>query len=206
MSVKKEKDVSFSSRASKYDSGFEGKASQKFYNLLLREVKLQHGEAVLDVGCGTGALLKRLSDVCDINCYGIDAETNMIREAQAKNLNVKFDVSPCDKTPFPDNTFDVVIACMAYHHFDNKNGFIKETARILKPNGLVNIADPRFPWLVRKMINGVLKLFRINGVFYTSKEIENQFLAAGFMGEGFAADGYAQVITLKKTMHEINRS
>jgi ubiquinone/menaquinone biosynthesis C-methylase UbiE len=198
MSVKKEKDISFSNRASKYDDGVEGKASRKFYNLLLRKVELHPDMTLLDIGCGTGALLKKLSDTCEINCYGIDVEENMIREAKVKNINMKFDIARCDNIPFPDNTFDVVTTCMAYHHFDNKKGFAKEAARVLKTGGILYIADPRFPWLVRKLLNGVLKLFRIVGEFYTAKEIENQFIEDGFISEGFAVDGYAQVIKLKK--------
>jgi ubiquinone/menaquinone biosynthesis C-methylase UbiE len=198
MNIKKEKDISFSSRASKYDDGVEGKASRKFYNLLLREVELHPDMTLLDVGCGTGALLKKIFNACEINCYGIDVEENMIREAKAKNTNMKFDIARCNNIPFPDKTFDVVTTCMAYHHFDNKKGFAKEAARVLKPGGMLYIADPRFPWLVRKLLNGFLICHRIVGEFYTAKEIENQFVQYGFIGEKFSVDGYAQVIKLRK--------
>jgi ubiquinone/menaquinone biosynthesis C-methylase UbiE len=198
MNDKKEKEFSFSSRASKYDDGLEGKASQKFYNLLLREIKLRPGIAILDVGCGTGKLLSKFANTCEINGYGIDVEENMIHEAKAKNMNMQFDVSRCDAMPFAGETFDVVTACMAYHHFDNKQGFIKEAARVLKADGVLYIADPIFPWIVRKVLNRILKIFRVVGEFYTAKEIENQFAENGFITERFAVDGYAQVIKLKK--------
>ena len=52
------KDFSFKKRAASYDEGIEGRMSQKFYNLVLQSVDLYEGCCVLDVGCGTGALLK----------------------------------------------------------------------------------------------------------------------------------------------------
>jgi len=55
------KDFDFSKRAAAYDDSFEGKAVRKFYNLLLREIKVSPGMTVLDVGCGTGALLSKLA-------------------------------------------------------------------------------------------------------------------------------------------------
>ena len=53
MKTKKFRGFSFKERASAYDNGIEGRASRKFYSLLLNELELEPGSAVLDVGCGT---------------------------------------------------------------------------------------------------------------------------------------------------------
>ena len=76
------KDFSFRKRAASYDEGFEGRMSQKFYNLVLQSVELFDGCYVLDVGCGTGALLKRMATQNQIICFGIDAEAKMVEVAQ----------------------------------------------------------------------------------------------------------------------------
>ena len=196
MGNKKLKDFSFSKRAVAYDDGFEGRASRRFYNLLLREVELHPGSVVLDVGCGTGALLKKLAGKCEIVGYGIDMEENMITEAKKKSPRLSFQIASCDKIPFGNNAFDVVIACMAYHHFSNKDGFAREAARILKLGGILYIADPRFPWLVRKAMNGFFRLIRVVGAFYSPQEIEARFVDSGFTGMGSAVDGYAQTVKL----------
>ena len=78
---KKGKDFDFSKRAASYDEGYAGKLSQRFYSLLQNEVKLDEGMRILDVGCGTGALLKRLCGKRNIDACGIDAEESMIAVA-----------------------------------------------------------------------------------------------------------------------------
>jgi ubiquinone/menaquinone biosynthesis C-methylase UbiE len=195
---KEKKDFRFDKLALKYDYGFAGKSSRRFYNLLIKQVRLFSGAAVLDVGCGTGALLRRMADICEINCFGIDVEKNMIEEAKRKCPQMSFQVSRCEKTPFESQSFDVIVACMAYHHFEDKEGFAKEAARLLKPGGALYIADPRFPWLIRKAVNGVLSLLRIVGEFNKPDEIAARFSAFGFECAGVAHDGYAQLVKLQR--------
>ena len=202
MNTKKPKDFPFAKRASVYDDGFEGKAVRKFYNLLLREIELSPGALVLDAGCGTGALLKRIADTYEITGCGIDIEENMISEARSKCPQMSFSVADCDRMPFGDQIFDAVITCMAYHHFRNKEGFARETARVLKPGGMLYIADPRFPWPVRKAMNGVLRLVRIVGAFFKPEEIETRFIGMGFTAVGTAVDSYAQVVKLQRNQTE----
>jgi len=195
--------MSFSKRASSYDSGVAGKGSRKLYSLVLQTLELQPGAAVLDVGCGTGALLQRIAGTYDIVGYGIDVEENMIVEAQKKGLQMQFVVGECDKLPYADQSFDALVVCMAYHHFDNKEGFAKEAARVLKPGGFLYIADPRFPWPIRKAINGVLRIIRVVGEFSTADETTAFFSNIGFIGLGAALDGYAQVVKLQRSQERV---
>jgi ubiquinone/menaquinone biosynthesis C-methylase UbiE len=192
-----EKDFKFDKKAATYDEGFAGKASRKFYNLILREIEAEQGAAVLDVGCGTGALLNKIADTHEIKAHGIDTEENMIDVAKSKHPDMDFQLSPCENIPFGNQTFDILIACMAYHHFADKKGFAKEAARVLKPGGVLYIADPRFPWVVRKTFNGILRCLKIVGAFFKPQEIINDFAPYGFEGYGVAADGYAQIVKLK---------
>lgn len=167
------------------------------FSLLLEQVNVEQGAAVLDVGCGTGTILQRISEKTAIAGYGIDVEANMIVEAKKKCPDMDIQVSACEHTPFDNQQFDVITACMAYHHFSDKKGFAKEAARILKPGGVLYVADPRFPWIIRKVINGMAKLFRVTGFFGTPQEIYTNFREYGFQLDGFEYDGYAQVIKLK---------
>ena len=198
MSRKKPKDMSFANFAPSYDSGIAGKGSRKFYDLLLRVIELHSGSSVLDVGCGTGTLLTMISKKYEISGYGIDTEPNMIDAAVKNCPQMRFFVGGCDKLQFDDSIFDAVIACMAYHHFDKKEEFAREAARVLKPGGILYIVDPRFPWVIRKTINGILRLVRVVGEFYTPDEIKDRFAEHGFICNGAVTDSYAQVVKLQR--------
>jgi len=197
------KDFSFRKRAASYDEGFEGRMSQKFYNLVLQSVELSDGCSVLDVGCGTSALLKKMASQNEVVCFGIDAEAKMVEVAQKNCPTMDIRLSRSEDMPFGDQTFDVVTACMAYHHFADKNGFASEAARTLKPGGALYIADPRFPSPVRSILNGMFRLINVAGEFLNPDEIANRFSGYGFVLDSVAVDGYAQVVKLRKEKEQI---
>ena len=66
----------------------------------------------------------------------------------------------CDKTPFDDEYFDVIVACMAYHHPP-----IWIAAGLLKPNGTLYIANHKFPLPLRKLMNTALSIHNLTGEF-----------------------------------------
>jgi ubiquinone/menaquinone biosynthesis C-methylase UbiE len=190
------RDINFNRGAAHYDVFF-GRMSRRFYRLLLEHVELTPGATVLDVGCGTGTLLRKMANICSINGFGIDMAKNMIVEAKRKCPEMDIQISRCEKTPFEDNTFDVVTTCMAYHHFSDKKGFAKEMSRILKPGGRLYIVDPYFPRIIRELINAVFNLVDTAGGFSSLEEIYEDFSVYGFKADGFAKDWYAQVIWMK---------
>ena len=198
MSEQPEKDFKFDKMASRYDEGFVGKASQRFYNLLVDEADFQPGAAVLDVGCGTGELLRRLSSRYGICGSGIDMEPNMVAVAAAKSPDMHFWVGSCDSIQAEDSSFDAIVCCMAYHHFGNKEGFAREAARVLPQGGTLVIADPHFPLVVRSALNRFFRLVRIVGAFCSPEEMASQFDRFGFELTKSRTDGYAQLVVLRK--------
>lgn len=189
-------DFKFDKRASKYDQGFEGKLSKRFYRLIYENVILRNGDRVIDIGCGTGTILKTLSGMERIEGHGIDVEPEMLKVAKTKCSNMDIRECSCEDTPYEDNSFDVMTACMAYHHFPDKDGFAKEASRIIRQNGTLYIADPNFPLPIRKIINILAKGF--NGEFLTSQEIAERFGRYGFVPVATFKDHYAQLVILRK--------
>jgi len=190
------KDMNFNNAAAKYDN-LGGRLSRRFYRLLLEQVDLTSDMSVLDVGCGTGTILRAMSDFCSIKGFGIDMSENMIEEAKRKCPEMDIRLSRCEETPFEDDTFDVVTTCMAYHHFSDKAGFAREAARILKLGGCLYIADPSFPGVARKMMNTVSRLLNIAGEFFTPEEIFVSLSVFGFQAVGYKKDSYAQLVKLR---------
>jgi ubiquinone/menaquinone biosynthesis C-methylase UbiE len=89
---------------------------------MLRPAHLQPGEAVLDVGCGTGTLAiaaKRQVGPTGTVC-GLDASPEMITRAEKKawkaGADVAFKKAFAQSLPFPDAQFDVVLTSIMLHH------------------------------------------------------------------------------------------
>jgi ubiquinone/menaquinone biosynthesis C-methylase UbiE len=110
---------------------------------------IQPGDAVLDVGCGTGTLAlevqRRVGQAGRV--AGIDPGAEQIARARAKaarrNAPIEFQVGVIEQLPFPDQTFDVVLSTLMMHHLPAplKRQGLAEIARVLKPGGRLVIAD-----------------------------------------------------------------
>lgn len=115
--------------------------------------RLQPGDAVLDVGCGTGTLAieaaRRTGSTGRV--AGIDPGAEQIARASKKaaRLNqklyppVEFQTGVIEQLPFPDQTFNVVLSSLMMHHLPAslKRQGLAEIARVLKPGGRLVIAD-----------------------------------------------------------------
>jgi len=111
--------------------------------------RIQPGEQVLDVGCGTGTLaievVRRVGRAGRV--AGVDPGTEQIARARSKaarrNLPIDFQIGVIEHLPFPDQTFDVVLSTLMMHHLPHslKRQGLAEIARVLKPGGRLVIAD-----------------------------------------------------------------
>lgn len=186
--------MKFDKYAEKYDLGFMGKCSRRFYIDLIKELDIEDGNCVLDVGCGTGNILAYIGKKNEINGYGLDISENMIKIAKQKNNKYNFIVGDSSKLPYDDESMDVVIACMAYHHFPNQEKFRQEALRVLKPRGMLYISDPRFPLFVRKIFNFCFK----EAGFYSTNKNKKDFEECDFTTINRKKDLYVQVLKFKK--------
>lgn len=192
------KNFKFDKRASVYDTHIEGRLSEKAYHLITDNIKIDPDDKVLDVGCGTGTILKRLNDLCRIQGFGIDIEEEMIKQAKSKLPQMNIQKCDCGNTPFENEMFDHVIACMTFHHFHDQMAFAKEMSRILKKGGRLYLVDPKLPGLFRKIVNSILIIHNIAGKFNTNQEISSIFNPYGLVIEQEKESGIFQLIVLKK--------
>jgi demethylmenaquinone methyltransferase/2-methoxy-6-polyprenyl-1,4-benzoquinol methylase/phosphoethanolamine N-methyltransferase len=121
--------------------------------MVVEMAKIKPGDKVLDVGCGTGSLTltaKRYAGTSG-SAYGIDASPEMIavacKKAQSSGLEAVFEVRLIENLGYPNDTFDVVISRLVIHHLpdDLKRQAFAEIFRVLKPGGMIFIADFKPP-------------------------------------------------------------
>jgi len=101
------------------------------------------GKAILEVGCGTGSLLKILQQ--NNNVYGVDISESGIQKAKKENIKCELININRDSLPFPDNSFDICICLETIEHLENPYHCLKEIRRVLKKKGrfLISIPNPK---------------------------------------------------------------
>jgi ubiquinone/menaquinone biosynthesis C-methylase UbiE len=121
--------------------------------------KIQSGDQILEVGCGTGtlSLAAKAQAGSQGQVAGIDVAPDMIETAQQKakraGLPVQFQVGPIEAIPYPEGQFDLVLSSLMLHHIHGdtaKQQGLHEVYRVLKPGGRLLIVDavqPKNPHL-----------------------------------------------------------
>lgn len=120
-----------------------------FRERLLQLARINDGERILDVGCGTGTLAiaakQRVGRGGTV--YGIDASPEMLARAEKKarkaNVEVLFHKGLAEALPFQNSFFDAALNTVMLHHLPAKTRrqCAAEVRRVLKPRGRVLVVD-----------------------------------------------------------------
>jgi MPBQ/MSBQ methyltransferase len=106
--------------------------------------KLPSGTTVLDVGCGIGGSSRMLVREYGFAVTGVTLSPQQVRRAQeltSPEVNARFQVDDALALSFPDASFDVVWSVEAGPHMPDKAQFARELMRVLKPGGILVVAD-----------------------------------------------------------------
>ena len=80
------------------------------------KLDLKENDIFLEVGCGTGVLLSKLSEIPK-ESYGLDYSNEAIKTARIEFPNIKFFVSDAAKLPFEDEKFTKLLCYSVFHYF-----------------------------------------------------------------------------------------
>jgi SAM-dependent methyltransferase len=105
-----------------------------------------HGLNVLDVGCGTGDLLRLLAPlVSPGRAIGIDLSETMIAEARSRNetssSNIFFEQGDVFDLQFEDGAFERIMANQVLVHLPDPWSALAEMGRVLAENGMISITE-----------------------------------------------------------------
>jgi len=165
--------------------------------VLVASLKLQPGERVLDVGCGTGRLGEYVANLVAPSgrVLGIDPLPLRIEIAAAKHPLFEASVGRAeDLSAFGDASFDAVYLNSVFHWVSDKEKALREIFRVLKPGGrfAVNSADAerahQSAQLVREAVleEGLTDAAAASG-FGTNYRVSAAALARLLEGAGFSA-------------------
>ena len=106
--------------------------------------KLDAGTTVLDVGCGIGGSSRILAKDYNFDVTGVTISPQQVARATEltpDGVTAKFKVDDAMDLSYPDATFDVVWSIEAGPHMPDKSTFARELLRVLKPGGILVVAD-----------------------------------------------------------------
>ena len=166
---------------SEYKNIFENEERHFFYaanhnlilSLLKKYAKSSRNLKILDAGCGTGLLARKLAAFGEV--WGIDISPHALYYAKKRNVRVK--KASVTALPFKSDTFDVVVSIDVIYHQKVKNDVkaLKEFYRVLKSNGILILRVPSNKWLHLAHDRHVHTRER-----YTKEELRRKLTKAGF--------------------------
>lgn len=146
--------------------------------LELAAKEVPHPAAILDVGCGTGRLLRSAAgQFPGARLEGVDAAQGMIDQARssAGPVNkINFQLATAEQLPFPDAQFDLAFSTMTFHHWADQGRGVAEIARVMTPGGRWILAD----FIATGLLRYVRRLFRMTR-FLEREELDAMLASAG---------------------------
>jgi ubiquinone/menaquinone biosynthesis C-methylase UbiE len=108
--------------------------------------------AILDVGCGTGRLLRAAHERWPkARLLGVDPSVGMVEAGRALTP-AELHLAGAEDIPLSDRSIDLAFSTIAFHHWADPARGLREVARVLRPGGAFVLIDNIGPdWLARHL-------------------------------------------------------
>jgi len=149
----------------------------------MKRLHAEPGQRLLDIGCGTGALLEAVSLASpEVEVVGVDPSVEMLNVARRRLTDhIQLEAGWAESLPFHDDSYDAVLSCNAFHYWRQPAKALNEIARVLKPKGRLVITDWCDDYLACRICNLYLRAFnRAHFRTYGARECEALIARAGF--------------------------
>lgn len=112
--------------------------STDIFNSVLNILPFKKGVSFLDIGCGSGAFCKMVSERgADVS--GFDASTALLEIARERVPNGDFKTGDMEKLPYPDSQFDIITGLNSFQFAENKVNALSEAKRVAKSGAKIMI-------------------------------------------------------------------
>ena len=118
-----------------------GEASQALVAKLIAHIP-ESAESILDVGCGLGATTRQIKlarPAADVT--GVNISEFQVQEARRNAPNCHFQCMDAANLSLEDASFDALVSVEAAFHFNTRAAFLAHAFRVLKPGGVLAMAD-----------------------------------------------------------------
>lgn len=120
-----------------YDS-YMGRYSAPLAQELLRAAGVEPGQRALDVGCGPGALTAALASALGPgNVAAVDPSEPFVEACRRRNPGVEVSAGTAEHLPFPDGSFDAVLAQLVVQFMSDAPAGVREMRRCARPGGVL---------------------------------------------------------------------
>lgn len=112
---------------------------------MIRVSGAHRGQRALDVGCGPGALTEKLAALLGpVAVAAVDPSEAFVHACRARAAPADVRVGVAERLPFPDTSFDVVLAQLVVDGMDDPRRGVAEMRRVTKPGGVAAACVWRF--------------------------------------------------------------
>jgi len=125
------------------------------YEEVLRRLEEGYKGRLLDVGCGTGDMLRGIEKKeLPFHLWGLDLSQEALRKAAAScSDSVTLDRGDAEHLPYEDGFFDLLICMHSFHHYPRPRRALQEMRRVLRANGTLILVENDYPPLTRLRCN-----------------------------------------------------
>jgi len=125
-----------------YEELFVPAVLQVWASKVTEAAKIQPGQSVLDVACGTGILARTVAERVGPNgtVVGVDPNEGMLAVARRKAPTIEWRDGRAERLPFDANSFDAVVSQFGLMFFDDQRLAIQEMMRVLRSGGQLAVA------------------------------------------------------------------
>jgi len=129
-------------------------------------------QAILDIGCGTGRLLRKLARrYPSARLIGVDPAEGMIAEARRWTPGATFYTGQAEDVPLPEASIDLAMSTTSFHHWRDQALGVRQVACALRPGGCFVLVDILPPYWIYRIIR--------HGRWASPAAVKEMFVQAG---------------------------